>query len=392
MQPNLHRNILLASMLMIAVGFGYWLASDRGEDTPALMSGSAIAQSEQAAAGNAQTQSPAPADDTQLGKLRFNDDELRTMTLFEQASPAVVNINTLEKQLDLYSRRVREKAAGSGSGFMWDDQGHVVTNYHVIRGASGAQVILDDKSVHRADLVGVSPDHDLAVLRIKLNQDQATPLPLGDSETLSVGQTVFAIGNPFGLDHTLTKGIISAVGREITSVSGQRIVDVVQTDAAINPGNSGGPLLDSSGRVIGVNTAIFSPSGASNGIGFAVPIGTVRRVVPQLIEHGEYRRPDLGIRADERISRRLLSQVGLRGVLVLGVEAGSGAEEAGLVPTKRTAEGAILLGDVITAINGTKVESVSDLRLVLDELESGDEVVCTVVRAREKREVTLVLR
>jgi len=381
------QTLLLCSLLLIAAAIGYALAP-AGQGGADAVSQPANAQSTQApdTSDPADTEPTQPdADAPSLTPDRpIADEEQQTVALFERASPSVVNINTLERKLDLYSRRVFEKPRGSGSGFLWDDRGHVVTNYHVIRGASGAQVVLHDQSVHRAELVGVSPDHDLAVLRIDLEDEAAAPLPLGDSDTLRVGQSVFAIGNPFGLDHTLTKGIVSALGREITSVSGQRIVDVVQTDAAINPGNSGGPLLDSDGRVIGVNTAIFSPSGASNGIGFAVPIGTVRRVVPQLIRFGEYRRAGLGVEVDERISRRLLSRVGVSGVLVLGVEPGSGADEAGLIPTRRTREGRIVLGDIIQAVEGEPVESVSDLYVVLDEYKPGDTVRCTVRRGKDK--------
>jgi len=363
MRDSNHFRYLLIAGLLGSAGLGYLFAQMNGE--------------------NPVVSRPAVADQPTTQEAPINPEDQRNIALFQRSSPAVVNINTLDRRMDLYSRQVLETARGSGSGFVWDNDGHIVTNYHVIQGASGAQVILDDNTVYRAQLVGVSPDHDLAVLKIDMKDQPTTPLPLGDSDALQVGQTVFAIGNPFGLDHTLTKGIISALGREITAVSGQQIADVVQTDAAINPGNSGGPLLDANGRVIGVNTAIFSPSGASNGIGFAVPIGTVRRVVPQLIEFGEYRRPDLGIRMDERISQRLLSQVGAKGVLVLGIEPGSGAESAGLIPTRRAENGAILLGDIIESVNGKQVSSVSDLQLILDSLRPGQTVSCHVRRGKQ---------
>jgi len=223
-------------------------------------------------------------------------DEQATIALFKQASPSVVYITTLARRLVGYFD-VTEVPQGTGSGFLWDGSGHVVTNFHVIQGASAARVTLHDGSEWTATLVGASPDHDLAVLRIAAPRQRLAPILVGRSGDLQVGQRVFAIGNPFGLDFTLTTGIVSALGRSIPSLTGRKIEDVIQTDAAINPGNSGGPLLDSAGRLVGVNTQIASPSGASAGIGFAVPVDTVNRVVPQLIAHGKLARPWLGIAA-----------------------------------------------------------------------------------------------
>lgn len=212
------------------------------------------------------------------------EDEKRTIDLFKRSSPSAVHITTVGRPS---SRNPRQIPHGTGSGFIWDREGRVVTNYHVIRGAASAQVTLSDGSDWQARLVGGFPDKDLAVLVIDAPRDRLRPIPIGTSHDLQVGQKVFAIGNPFGLDRTLTTGIISALGREIESVTDQTIRDVIQTDAAINPGNSGGPLLDSAGRLIGVNTAIQSPSGASAGIGFAIPVDEVNRVVPQLIQQGK---------------------------------------------------------------------------------------------------------
>ncbi len=318
--------------------------------------------------------------------------EQRTIALFQNASPAIVNINTLARRIDFWTQSVREVPHGTGSGFIWDREGHIVTNYHVIRGANGAQVILQDQSRHRARLIGVSPDHDLAVLQIDDLPEDITPLPIGVSGSLMVGQQVYAIGNPFGLDHTLTTGIISALNRRIDSVTGLPIEDVIQTDAAINPGNSGGPLLDSSGRVIGVNTAIYSPSGASAGIGFAIPIDTVRRVVPQLIAHGEYRRPSLGIRVSQRVNRLILGRLGLEGVLVIDVEPGSFAEAAGLRPTRETRDGRIVLGDIITQVDDEPIRNLDDLFLYLEKKKPGDVVTLTVQRGDGKAEVPVKLR
>jgi S1-C subfamily serine protease len=216
------------------------------------------------------------------------EDEKATIALFEKARGSVVFITTSQLVRDAWTRNVFQVPRGSGSGFIWDDAGHVVTNYHVIRGASQATVKLADGRDYAAGLVGVSEEHDIAVLRIGVGFKRPPPVPIGTSADLRVGQKVFAIGNPFGLDWTLTSGIVSALDRALPGEEpGGAIEHLIQTDAAINPGNSGGPLLDSAGRLIGINTAIYSPSGASAGIGFSVPVDTVRRVVPQLIAAGE---------------------------------------------------------------------------------------------------------
>jgi S1-C subfamily serine protease len=226
-------------------------------------------------------------------------------------------------------------------------------------------------------VVGIAPDKDLAVLRIDAPAKRLRPIPLGTSKELQVGQSVFAIGNPFALDQTLTTGVISALGREIESVTRRPIQGVIQSDAAINPGNSGGPLLDSAGRLIGVNTAIYSPSGASAGIGFAIPVDTVNRIVPELIRSGRITRPGLGVQIAEE---QLTAQLGVNGVLVVDVaRAGPGAK-AGIRPTRRDGSGRVTLGDVITAIDGKKVESPNDLFLLLENYKVGDTVTVTVLR------------
>jgi S1-C subfamily serine protease len=240
-------------------------------------------------------------------------------------------------------------------------------------------------------LVGISPDHDLAVLRIEVAEDAPPPLPIGTSADLRVGQNVFAIGNPFGLDHTLTTGVISALDRTIDNDRGGVIEHLIQTDAAINPGNSGGPLLDSAGRLIGINTAIFSPSGAYAGVGFAVPVDTVNRVVPRLIAYGRYVRPALGISANDLVGRRLMSGFEIDGVLVLGVEPGSPAARAGIEATRVTGDGSVILGDVIQAIDGQPITESADLVSVLDEYEFGDVVELTLMRAGQSRRVRVQL-
>lgn len=311
---------------------------------------------------------------------RYTDDEARTIALFEDARDSVVNINTTGRQIALLTRQVYEVPRGVGSGFFWDDRGHVVTNFHVLQGASGAQIVLADQRRFDAKLVGVSPDHDLAVLKIPVKPGEVKPLTPGVSADLKVGQFVYAIGNPFGLDYTLTRGIVSALDRKITAVTGRPIDEAIQTDAAINQGNSGGPLLDSSGRLIGVNTAILSPSGGSAGIGFAVPIDTVKRVVPQLIKTGRYTQPKLGIHINDRVGLLVLRKAGVRGVPVLGVVEGSGAAEVGLKPATRGALGRVRIGDIVVAIDGKPVYSSNNVYLILEEHEPGDEVTLTVWR------------
>jgi S1-C subfamily serine protease len=308
----------------------------------------------------------------------YTDDERATIELFEHASPSVVYITSLSVRRDFFTLNVLEIPSGTGSGFVWDDDGHIVTNFHVIQGADRAQVTLADRTTFMATLVGVAPAKDLAVLRIDAPRDRLRALPLGGSGELRVGQSVYAIGDPFGLDQTLTTGIISALGREIQSVAQVPIRDVIQTDAAINPGNSGGPLLDSSGRLIGVNTAIVSPSGAYAGIGFSIPVDTVKWVVPELIAHHELRRPSLGLElATPQVSRRL----GVDGALVLAVQPGGAADRAGILATRRTRDGDIELGDVIVALEDTKIRSNNDVTLALERRTPGEEVELTVVRA-----------
>ena len=315
------------------------------------------------------------------------EDEKNTISVFEEISPSVVYITSIEVRRSIFSLNVYEIPQGTGSGFVWDKDGRIVTNYHVIGDASRVEVTLGDNSVYKGIMVGAAPDKDIAVLQISAPSDSLKPILLGDSESLQVGQKVFAIGNPFGLDHTITSGIVSALDREITAVTGRTIQGVIQTDAAINPGNSGGPLLDSSGRLIGVNTAIYSPSGASAGIGFAVPVDVVNRVVPEIIRHGKVIRPGIGVSlASDRIAKRL----DIQGLLVVNVQPGSTADKAGVRETIQV-RGKIVLGDIIMAINGVPVESYDDLRNELDRYHIGDEVTLIILRGEEHKELTLRL-
>jgi S1-C subfamily serine protease len=301
-----------------------------------------------------------------------------------------VFITTVQYVRDFFSPNVTRVPQGTGSGFIWDEQGRVVTNFHVIRGAQEALVRLGDQRSFRARLVGASPEHDIAVLQIDVPSNLPPPIPVGASSELRVGQTVLAIGNPFGLDHTLTTGIVSALNRTVDNELGGTIENVIQTDAAINPGNSGGPLIDSAGRLVGINTMIYSPSGAYAGIGFAVPVDTVDRVVPRLIGYGRYVRPTLGISANDEVSRRLIGE-DADGVLVLSVTAGSPAERAGLRATEITANGRVTVGDVIEAIDGRTVANFSALVNMLDSREFGERLTLTVRRGEQRVEVPITL-
>jgi len=316
-------------------------------------------------------------------------DELANVELFKRASPSVVHITSLGVQRDLFSMNVQQVPRGTGTGFVWDDQGHIVTNFHVIQNANGARVTLADQSSFDAKLVGAFPDRDLAVLRIDAPKDKLPPIAIGSSRDLLVGQRVYAIGNPFGLDQTLTTGIVSALNREIESFNNRLIRGVIQTDAAINPGNSGGPLLDSAGRLLGVNTQIASPSGASAGIGFAIPVDEVNRIVPRLIRDGRFVRPALGIAAGPPQLHQALNLP--RGVALLQVSPGGPAAKAGLLPFRRGNRGEVVAGDVIVAVDNDKVIDLDHLLSLLESRQPGDSVTLTVWRAGQQRKQAVVL-
>jgi S1-C subfamily serine protease len=322
-----------------------------------------------------------------IARGEFAGDERNTIELFQAVSPSVVFITSVGLRRDLFSLNIYEIPQGTGSGYIWDRQGRIVTNYHVIEKAGQVKVTLADHTTWQAAVVGVAPDLDLAVLQIGAPSEQLPPIMVGESHSLLVGQKVFAIGNPFGLDQTLTAGIVSALGREIRGVTGRTIRGVVQTDAAINPGNSGGPLLDSAGRLIGMNTAILSPSGVSAGIGFAVPVDEINRVVPELIRYGRVIRPGIGVTvASDHIAARL----GIRGLLVISVSPGSSAALAGLHGT-RSVGGEIVLGDIITSINGNKIVTYEDFRDELDRYRVGATVKMGLLRHGQALEVEITL-
>jgi S1-C subfamily serine protease len=314
--------------------------------------------------------------------------EHTVIEIFRAASPSVVHITTLVTAAAPFSLDVQQIPEGTGSGFVWDKEGHVVTNYHVIRDASAALIVLADGSSWRGRLVGSYPAKDIAVLAIDAPSNLLQPIAVGSSTDLLVGQMALAIGNPFGLDQTLTTGVVSALDREIESTPGRVIRNIIQTDAAINPGNSGGPLLDSAGRLIGVNSSILSPSGAFAGIGFAIPVDEVKQIVTQLIRHGSIVRPSLGVAlAPDQLTDRL----GLEGVLVMRVDPGGPAARAGLRPTRRDFLGNVRLGDLIVAIDDEQIDSTEDFFAALEHREPGDDVTLTLVRDGQRTSVQLAL-
>ncbi|MBT4160710.1 MAG: trypsin-like serine protease, partial [Gammaproteobacteria bacterium] len=282
----------------------------------------------------------------EIGTGFYTDDERNNIAVFESASPSVVFVTNTQLRRQRFSLNVQEIPRGSGTGFIWDESGLIVTNFHVVYGASKITITLQSNRSYEAEVVGSAPEKDIALLKINAPDEDLKALPLGDSSSLAVGRKVLAIGNPFALDTTLTVGVVSALGREIKSVNDRTIKNVVQTDAAINPGNSGGPLLDSQGRLIGVNTAIYSPSGASAGIGFAIPVNAVKVIVPQLIQHGKLFRPVIGI---ETLTDYWTRRLRVKGVAILSVRDGMPADEAGMIGVREDGRGNIHLGDVIIA-------------------------------------------
>ena len=330
------------------------------------------------------------AADSSVDYLSFStDDEANTTEVFQKASPAVVFVTSSELRRQRFTRNVMEIPRGAGSGFIWDaESGLVVTNYHVVAGADRLTITLEDEASFQAEVVGLAPERDLAVLRMIEPPDNLTELPVGDSSELSVGRKVMAIGNPFGLDTTLTVGVVSALDREIQSPSNRTIRGVIQTDAAINPGNSGGPLLNSLGQLVGVNTAIYSPSGGSAGIGFAIPVNTVSEVVPQLIAFGKIMRPVLGV---ELASDRWLRRYRVEGVPIVRTYRGFPAENAGMVGARRGSRGEIILGDVITAIDGERVANNDEFLSAMERHRVGDIIEIVTTREGEERRFSVEL-
>ena len=336
-------------------------------------------------------EAPAPVAPVALPTVSLapeGSEEAATIALFRAARDSVVAISTSADSRDLFGRG-DVVPLGTGSGFLWDGAGYVVTNAHVVDGASSATVTLADGRAFEASLVGSDASHDLAVLRIT-GENLPAPLALAPEGPPEVGARVLAIGNPFGLDWTLTTGIVSALDRSIPGAQGRALRGLIQTDAAINPGNSGGPLLDAAGRVVGVNTAIYSPSGGSAGIGFAVPAATVARVVPELIRTGRYVPPTLGLSFDPRLNAAVNRQ-GLVGAMVLEVAPRSEAARAGLEGARMLRDGRIVPGDVVVAVEGEAVATLDDLLAALDARAVGETVTVTLERDGRRGEVELPL-
>lgn len=364
---------------------------------------SAVPQDQEVAVAGATPAAPTPASTSTprdvsaagTGTVTLPEDtiglqaeEITNIALFEKLSPSVVNVTNLAVRRDRFTMDVTTIPQGTGSGFVWDKKGTIITNFHVVKGAQDVQVTLSDGSVWKAHPIGLEPDKDLAVIAIDAPAEQLIPIPVGHSETLKVGQKVLAIGNPFGLDHTLTTGVVSGLDREIKAMTGRPITGVIQTDAAINPGNSGGPLLDSSGHLIGINTAIYSPSGAYAGIGFAVPVDTVSRLVPEILQYGKVTKPGLGVQV---ASSTLATRLDIEGVLVLGVVEGGPAAKIGLRPTARDSYGRLVLGDIILRIGDERLKTSEDLFRTMDKYKVGDKVTMEILRDGKTmtQEVTL---
>lgn len=370
------KNFLLSFVIVLAAfGAGVYLSPLAPASAPAKET--TVANTENA---TVPTIGEAPAAVTAAEALSYTDSELHTIRLFENASPSVCYITTKTQRRSFWNRNVMEVPSGSGSGFVWDKDGHIITNYHVIKDASRYIITLGTGDSYEARLVGVAKEKDLAVLKIDAPTKELSPIPVGTSQGIRVGQAVYAIGNPFGLDQTLTTGIVSALDREINSQAGVPIRGVIQSDAAINPGNSGGPLLDSKGQLIGVNTAIYSPSGASAGIGFSIPVDVVRYVVPDLIRYGEIRRATLGAELYQ-----LRNGLAFYDVVTTGP-----AGAAGVRGISRDPRDNLVLGDVLVGINGATVTNTTEYFLEMEKYQPGQVVRLNVLR--DEREVELPVR
>jgi S1-C subfamily serine protease len=316
--------------------------------------------------------------------------EKANIAIYKEASPCLVQVTNLAARDGLFGLSTQEVPKGVGSGFVWDTDGHIVTNYHVVEGANAAQVTLADHSVYQANQIWAYPEKDIAVLWIDVPRNKLHPIIIGTSHDLQVGQIVYALGDPFGLDQTMTNGIVSALGRTIDTSSSQSIAGAIQTSAPINPGNSGGPLLDSAGRLIGMNTAILSPSGAFAGIGFAIPVDEINQIVPQLIAHGKVVRPRLGVQvAPDQVARQLGVD---EGALIIKVVPNSAAAKAGLRGTERSKSGHIHLGDVIVAADGQDIANGKQLSAAVQQHKVGDILTLTIIRDDKRQDVKVTLQ
>lgn len=317
--------------------------------------------------------------------------ETKTIEIYRKAVPSTVNVSNIKLARNFYYGEV-EVPQGAGSGFVWDNQGHIITNYHVVQGGNSFVVTFyNDPKQYKAKLVGSAPEKDIAVLKLSELPAKLSPIEFGSSKDLLVGQYSFAIGSPFGLDYTLTTGVISALGRKIDGIGGVKINDMIQTDAAINMGNSGGPLLDSSARLIGMNTVIFSTSGSSAGLGFAVPADTIKQIVPQLIQHGKLIRPGLGIGiVPDSMKARMTGAE--KGLIISYIDEKGSAARAGLKGMTQDKFGRIYLGDIILKVDKQDVNSLDDIYQILDKKKIGDTVDVTYRRDGKTLTTKVVLQ
>jgi len=327
---------------------------------------------------------------TSKNDANYTREEQVNISIFKNNVDKVVNVSTIIKRSNGFFMDETQIPAGAGTGFVWSQDGHIVTNYHVVQNGNEFLISFhNDKNTYNAKLVGVEPKKDIAVLKLIKSPSNLSPISLGSSSELNVGQKTFAIGNPFGLDHTMTTGIVSAVGRKVEGIGGVKIHDMIQTDAAINPGNSGGPLLDSKGRLIGMNTQILSGSGTSSGVGFAVPVNTIKRIVPQIIKHGKVIRPGLGIiLLPDHIKYRFRIE---KGIVISSVAENSTAEKAGLQGITQDQWGRVYIGDVILKIAGTEVNTFDDIYHALDRFKIGDVVEVEFLREEKVKKIKLKL-
>lgn len=329
--------------------------------------------------------------DNSLNKLL--DVEKRLIETYGKAVPAVVNVSNFKQFKDIFFGDSSTEQVGAGSGFIWDNQGHIVTNYHVVEDAKSQFMIsfFKNKKQIQAKIIGVDPKYDIAVLKVDKLPNNATPIMLGTSHDLKVGQITIALGNPFGLEYTMTKGIVSALGRKLFGAGGVKINDMIQTDADINPGNSGGPLLNSNGELIGMNTMIYSSSGSSAGLGFAIPIDTIKRIVPDLIKYGKVIRPALGI---VPLPEQYMQQISPdeKGVMIAYIPENSNAEKAGLKGMRKDRYGQIFSGDIIQKIDQKEIEGVDDIFNYLDGKKIGDQVSLQIKRANKKILINVTLQ
>lgn len=362
-------------VVFVALGAFVLLSCNKGNEEKSAQQTSA--------AVNMQAQQPY---DEKRGLL---ESEKNTISIFQQAAPLVVYVHRIQYRRQLFTFERAE--TGAGSGFLWGTDGHIVTNYHVVQGADNIAITFANGKTKKAKVVNVFQKKDIAVLKVELD-DSVRPkqaLELADSSKLQVGQKTIAIGNPYGLSHTLTTGVISAIGRAVGGIGGVKIRDMIQTDAAVNRGNSGGPLLDSQGRLIGMNTQIISSSGDSAGIGFAVPANTIKRIVGQIIKFGYVKQPEIGVSV---VPDQFAYQVGIKGVIILQVLPGSEAAAAGLRGMQRDDFGNIIIGDVIVAIDDNPVQNFDDLYASLENRKEGEEIAITYLRDGRKSTARLKLK